>query len=228
MSNLKEMHSTLDTPKPLEKARVKRIKPEPTVDTPDRRKAVESRLAEIPELREKHKKSLLECTELRRTLEKNLEKIRVERTEEVDQMLEKVFVEGSTKKTLDKVLKLEMKEPKLNQLQDNIEKLKAQELWIRGKSRELSTEERALRTELNDFRVNDLCRDIQAAVDSILSSLEGMQPVYAKMLCYDIHDLQGIEPKFYFDRLLKSGCPRWIAVFIMSHFKKILSRVGRS
>ena len=88
------------------------------------------------------------------------------------------FVEASTKKALDAVLQLQMKSPKLNQLQDSIGKLKAQELWHRQKTKALSTEERSLQLEANDFLVTDKCRDIQDKMSQILQFLDETQPIF--------------------------------------------------
>ena len=69
---LKDKYTTEDMPRPPRGKTQRKPPRQPTEDSARRRKAVEARLAEIPGERAKHKESLLECTELRRKLEKSL------------------------------------------------------------------------------------------------------------------------------------------------------------
>jgi len=102
---------------------------------------IERELERLSGEREKHQKAVLECSGQRRKLQKSFNEMKLERSKKVDSILEKNFLDQSEKGLIDKILTTTIKEPKLNQLNDNIAKLQTQEEWHRKKLGEISRDE---------------------------------------------------------------------------------------
>ncbi len=142
---------------------------------------IQVRLQEIAVEKEKHAGAIRSCIEQKKVLQLDLDSTKKDRTKRVNELLEKEFIETSEKGLLNKVLTTTIKEPKLHQLTDSIEKLATQEEWHRKKNAELSTESAQLKNDLDDLHANDLCREIYEEWSKLKSSYGRAEGCFERM-----------------------------------------------
>ncbi len=112
---------------------------------------IESGLGRIADEKIRQVEALKVCTAELASLEKSKAEAEKMQDRKVEELLSKHFGSSSGKGLIDRVLKSEFTEPRLLQLQGNIKKLTAQEIWHGEKIALLDTEQRLLIARQKDL-----------------------------------------------------------------------------
>ena len=213
-------HSTMDMPTgKVNKAPKK--KPKAPEDTPEFRKEVKAEYEKALEDYDRHERLLKRSKEQRVKLEASHAKSSDVYRAEVRAKLEDNFDSKSDKGMMDVVLQMPMKDKNLLQLESNIEKLKAQEIWHREEKARLSREKARLEAQMDLFRANDCCRDIKESWQDIVD-LVGAGDRFSRKLHDAVGQLRSIKGDFN-HRMTRNGVPEVVTVMLQSHFDKFRS-----
>jgi hypothetical protein len=130
----------------------------------------------------------------------------------------------SEKGLVNEVLTLTATEPKLQQLIDNVEKLKAQEAWHRRQSSKLFTEKAGLEKELSDIAAGEIAVEIGKQLKGLIEPLESGAEQFPSFI-QNVHTLQTLKPGGGADgwtqQLRKGGVPAWCIPLFDGHLKYI-------
>lgn len=147
------------------------------VKAPNKRE-LEKALKLLSVERGKHEKAVKECSGQRRKLKKSFNDTKLDRKKKVDEILENNFLDQSEKGLIDKVLTTAIKEPKLNQLQDSISKLEAQEEWHRSRLRDISKQETGFKGQIRKLEAGEALKACHKAKDDWHSSVEANEKAW--------------------------------------------------
>ena len=142
----------------------------------------------------KQKAALKEASAERTRLEGAFEEAKLLRAKKVDALLEEHFLGSTAKGVLELVLKMEMTEPTLRQLSDNLGKLTAQEAWHKKRIAELNRENSKLELDMKRLNLIELGESMK--VDPL------SDPDVFSRFCADLLQFQNISSELFdIDRL---------------------------
>jgi hypothetical protein len=147
----------------------------------DRRQQIKVRQEQIHNERIKHDASLAKEVPERERYSKNLRDEKKRQQAQIDGMLENHFMDSSSAKMLDKILQSEMTQPRLVQLQSNIDKLDHSIAWHRSKLKALSNEEGALEKELRKLDTADAAYSVYDQLQKLFDVYEVCKHEYEKL-----------------------------------------------
>jgi hypothetical protein len=178
----------------------------------ERRSAHLARQKEIAAELVKHKASSKEAVALRKTLESSLEETKRLRSKRVNDLLEEHFIGSSEKGMLHQVLQSAITEPKLAQLLDNVEKLRAQERWHSERITDLNLESQKIVRDLGEIDCDEAAANICQWFADMQATIRLLQQKYEPGMQYlDTLKLRSEElaTKNWTQRLTDAGVEEW-------------------
>jgi len=197
------MRSTVDTERYVEPEDRKKKPEKKLSDLEKGLEEIQGRLSEIQSEREKHLDAQSEARAEREKLKASFAELQDERKQKVNELLEDNFLSQGEKGLVNAVLTTTIKEPRLQQLQDSIAKLEAQEMWHQRKLAELARETKALEKKKHDLNADDAALAAYYEYETFKDLYFAAESAYELFKAKILH-AKGFDNKFT-DRLAKKG-----------------------